>query len=174
MKQQLQREQLQELERQEIERRENERKNSMIIHNTAPNQTIAQHKTAFPDDIQQLRSQYGSANLFMPSPSASSSTVQSADQYTIQQEQTQIQQNQAQNVPNAPLKLPLHIDVDLPSQVLKVSIKKFYFTHLFYLFKLIVDFALYFIFLTGTNRSRKSNSISRHSKTKKPSTTIFK
>lgn len=156
LKQQLQREQLQELERQELERRENERKNSIIARAGGLNPVISQ-KMQLPDDIQQLRSQYGSANLFIPSPSASTSTVQTAAQYTAAPEQTQ-PQNPVQNIPGAPLKLPLHIDVDLPSQVLKVS------TILSIAFFAGIKQML--CELLGADSARESNQISCHSEAK--------
>lgn len=131
LKQQLQREQLQELERQELERRENERKLSIINnngHNNAgpssslhPNQSqtnlpqFNQHQLSIPRD------NYGSnSSLCMtssPTPSTSTNGSDfSASQYSNQNQQFDHSSQQS----SAPLKVPLHIGVDLPPQVLKV------------------------------------------------------
>lgn len=129
LKQQLQREQLQELERQELERRENERKQSSMQSSSAGctsidhNSQIAHssHSTgAAAHQLQVPRNCTTSIpQLYASSPTPSTSTDGSdfaSGHFS----------NQSNPMPhtdhsNAPLKVPLHIGVDLPPQVLKVS-----------------------------------------------------
>lgn len=128
LKQQLQREHLQELERQEHERREHERKLSVANKNNNGNSTATassageQLASSFAQASGQLQmlnkiTHQNTSNLFMPS-SASIASTSSSDFFP----QTQQYPNQmaAQSTTNTPLKVPLHIGVDLPPQVLKV------------------------------------------------------
>lgn len=126
MKQQLQREQLQEIERQELERRENERKLSTIADSVVQNpmSDVQHHHQQYgtghlhgQQQHQQMQCSnvYGHANMFIPSPSPSTSSDMSASQYPNSQ-----QQSTSNYLPTTALKVPLHIGVDLPPQVLKV------------------------------------------------------
>lgn len=128
LKQQLQREQLQELERQEHERRETERKLSLAnsagnSHGTATSSTD-DRSTCFPQTsphlqmLNKAQNHHSSSNMFMPS----SSSVASTSSSEYMQTQTYPNQIAAQPTSSAPLKVPLHIGVDLPPQVLKVSL----------------------------------------------------
>lgn len=127
LKQQLQREQLQELERQEHERRETERKLSLPNsaadgHGAATSSTGAERPTNFPLSSPQLQmlskpNHQSSSNMFMPS----SSSVASTSSSEYMQTQTYPNQMAMQPTLSAPLKVPLHIGVDLPPQVLKVT-----------------------------------------------------
>lgn len=130
LKQQLQREQLQELERQELERRENERKLSSmqsstgcasIDHNSQQIAHSSQHTTNAGQQLQVPRNcTTGIPQLYASSPTPSTSTEGSdfASSHFSNQSNP-MQHSDHSNVP--PLKVPLHIGVDLPPQVLKVS-----------------------------------------------------
>lgn len=132
MKQQLQREQLQELERQELERRENEQQKLTIIHNNGgpssstsglhPNQLqinlpqFNQHQLSIPRD------NYGSnSSLCMTSSPTPSTSTNGSDFSTSQYSNQPNHFGSNSQQSSAPLKVPLHIGVDLPPQVLKVS-----------------------------------------------------
>lgn len=129
LKQQLQREQLQELERQELERRENERKlssmpssagctsvdhNSQIAHSS--HATSAGHQLQVPRNCTP-----GIPQLYASSPTPSTSTEGS--DFASGHFSNQSNPMQHADHSNAPLKVPLHIGVDLPPQVLKASNK---------------------------------------------------
>lgn len=123
LKQQLQREQLQELERQELERRENERKLSMqvngISNTNMDHSQIAHASHSNPQHLQVPRTCTGLPHLYTSSPTPSTSTDGSfgnSSQFSSQSNPIA----QHSDHPNAPLKVPLHIGVDLPPQVLKV------------------------------------------------------
>lgn len=130
MKQQLQREQLQELERQELERRENERKLSIVNNNHGSGLSNVDHQTFLSHTNQQLqipRSNYASeSNMFMASSPVPSTT---SSDFSTSQYPNQMSPHQTQQQPSAPLKVPLHIGVDLPPQVLKVN-KLTYIEHI--------------------------------------------
>lgn len=120
LKQQLQREQLQELERQELERRENERKLSMQSAGM-PNVDHSHMAHSSAQQLQVSRTGNGIPNLYTSSPTPSTSTEGSdfaSGHYSNQSNQSN-PMPQTEH-PNPPLKVPLHIGVDLPPQVLKV------------------------------------------------------
>lgn len=123
LKQQLQREQLQELERQDLERSENERKLSMQVNgisNTNMDHSQMAHAShSNPQHLQVPRTCTGLPHLYTSSPTPSTSTDGSfgnSSQFSNQSNPIA----QHSDHPNAPLKVPLHIGVDLPPQVLKV------------------------------------------------------
>lgn len=127
LKQQLQREQLQELERQELERRENERKLSVQGHGCHTNVDHSQlaHSSQSSPQLQVPRNSLNVPQLYTSSPTPSTSTEGSdfnsghfSNQSHHIPSQTDIQ--------SAPVKVPLHIGVDLPPQVLKVCIFQYY------------------------------------------------
>lgn len=125
LKQQLQREQLQELERQELERRENEQKLSMQqavgMSNMDHCQMAHSSQTqTHPQQLQVPRNHNGIPNLYTSSPTPSTSTEGS--DFTSGHYSNQSNQMQHTEHSNAPLKVPLHIGVDLPPQVLKVCV----------------------------------------------------
>lgn len=137
LKQQLQREQLQELERQELERRENERKLSSMQSSAGCASGVDHHSQQMAHSSQQQQ-QHTMANagqqlqvprnctttgipqLYASSPTPSTSTEGSdfASSHFSNQSNPQMQHLDHSN---APLKVPLHIGVDLPPQVLKVG-----------------------------------------------------
>lgn len=125
LKQQLQREQLQELERQELERRENEQKLSMQHAAGMSNVDHCQmaHLSQTQTHLQQLqvpRTQSGIPNVYTSSPTPSTSTEGS--DFASSHFSNQSNQMQQPEHSNGPLKVPLHIGVDLPPQVLKVCL----------------------------------------------------
>lgn len=134
MKQQLQREQLQELERQELERRENERKLSINNNNGGPSSSSLhpnQSQTNLPQFNQhQLsipRDNYGSnSSLCMTSSPTPSTSTNGSDFSTSQYSNHPNHFDSNSQQSSAPLKVPLHIGVDLPPQVLKVMQLNFY------------------------------------------------
>lgn len=129
LKQQLQREQLQELERQELERREHERKLSSMSSSagcTSVDHHSSQitHSSNTTNAAQQLQVPRNCTTsippLYTPSPTLSTSTDGSdftSGQFSNQSNQMPTHSDHS----NATLKVPLHIGVDLPPQVLKVS-----------------------------------------------------
>lgn len=124
LKQQLQREQLQELERQEIERRENERKISVQVNGLNVDHSQFAHSShSNPQQTHmQPRGCTNVSHMYTSSPTPSTSTDGSdfnSGQFSNQSNPTQSQTD----LPNAPLKVPLHIGVDLPPQVLKVKFR---------------------------------------------------
>lgn len=146
LKQQLQREQLQELERQELERRENERKLSMQGHgsNTSIDHSQMAHSSHSSPQLQVPRNCTSIPQMYTSSPTPSTSTEGSdftSGHYSNQSHpnasansnpNSNINQNQNPNqnqnqmpsqtdLSTAQLKVPLHIGVDLPPQVLKVN-----------------------------------------------------
>lgn len=139
LKQQLQREQLQELERQELERRENERKLSMQGHgsNTSIDHSQMAHSSHSSPQLQVPRNcTAGIPQMYTSSPTPSTSTEGSeftSGHYSNQSHpHLNSHPNSSSNIsPNpmpqqtdlstAQLKVPLHIGVDLPPQVLKVN-----------------------------------------------------
>lgn len=132
LKQQLQREHLQELERQEHERREHERREHerklSVANNTNNDNGTAmavsdgeQSTAAYAPANGQLQllnktNHQNSSNMFMPSSSSIASTS-SSEFFPAQQYPNQMAD---QPTTNALLKVPLHIGVELPPQVLKV------------------------------------------------------
>lgn len=144
LKQQLQREQLQELERQELERRENERKLSMQCNGIANNnnnnidqtQTQIAHSShsTNPQQLQVPRGCGTVPHLYASSPTPSTST-DGSDFASGQFSNHSSSVSQQSDQPNAPLKVPLHIGVDLPPQVLKVCTRQKPF-----LFFLVISF----------------------------------
>lgn len=125
LKQQLQREQLQELERQELERRENERKLSM--QGTGMSTTQLDHSQMAHSShsnlhhLQVPRNCAGTSNMYTSSPTPSTSTDGSYNSSQFSNKSNPMVQQ-----PEHPLKVPLHIGVDLPPQVLKVMIDIFF------------------------------------------------
>lgn len=130
LKQQLQREQLQELERQDLERREHERKLSAMSSSagcTTVDHTSQSAHSSHATSVttaQQLQvprnCSTGIPPLYTPSPTLSTSTDGSdftSGHYSNQSNQMPSHSDHS----NAPLKVPLHIGVDLPPQVLKAS-----------------------------------------------------
>lgn len=143
LKQQLQREQLQELERQELERRENERKLSMQGHgsNTSIDHSSQMaHSSHSSPQLQVPRLGAGIPQMYTSSPTPSTSTEGSdfaSGHYSnhSQQPNASVNPNTSANtnltanpmppqtdLSTAQLKVPLHIGVDLPPQVLKVNV----------------------------------------------------
>lgn len=133
LKQQLQREQLQELERQELERRENERKLSSMQSNVGcaagasiDHNTQMAHSSHSSNAGQQLQvprnCNTGIPQLYASSPTPSTSTEGSdfASSHYSNQSNPMPSHSSDHSNNNAPLKVPLHIGVDLPPQVLKV------------------------------------------------------
>lgn len=128
LKQQLQREQLQELERQELERQENERKLSIINNNGvdgAPSnqgsdQIHSQHHQQSLHQLQVPQINYDGSNssVFMSS-SPTPSTSTGGSDYAAHPQYPNPSAHHS-HPPTAPLKVPIHID--LPPQVLKVTI----------------------------------------------------
>lgn len=129
LKQQLQREQQQELERQELERRENERK-LLLLNNhshtvgglSSLNQS--QSHTHLPQYSQQqlpipCDNYESSSSMCLTSSPTPSTSTNGSDFSTSQFTNNPSAQHSQQS--SAPLKVPLHIGVDLPPQVLKVS-----------------------------------------------------
>lgn len=135
LKQQLQREQLQELERQELERRENERKLSMQGNGSNVDHSQMAHSSqSNQQQLQIPRSCTTIPQMYTSSPTPSTSTDGSdfaSGQFSNQPNQIQTSQT---DLPNAPLKVPLHIGVDLPPQVLKVNSTALIFLASFYFF----------------------------------------
>lgn len=119
LKQQLQREQLQELERQEIERRENDRKLSMQVNGLNVDHSQMAHSSHLMPTSEQLQIPRGFTNIPHIYPTPSTSTDGSDFNSGQFSGQTNPMPNHS-DLPSAPLKVPLHIGVDLPPQVLKV------------------------------------------------------
>lgn len=119
LKQQLQREQLQELERQEIERRENDRKLSMQINGLNVDHSQMAHSSQLTHSSEQLHIPRGFTNI----PHMYTTPLTSTDESDFNSGHFSSQTNpmaSQTDLPSAPLKVPLHIGVDLPPQVLKV------------------------------------------------------
>lgn len=130
LKQQLQREQLQELERQELERRENERKLSSMQSSAGcasieHNSQIAHSSHTPTNAAQQLQVPRNCTTnipqLYASSPTPSTSTSTDGSDFASGNFPNQSNPMPHSDHSNAPLKVPLHIGVDLPPQVLKAS-----------------------------------------------------
>lgn len=192
LKQQLQREQLQELERQELERRENEGKHSIINNNGGPSlsSTSSLHSNQSQTNVPQFnqhqfsipRDNYGSNSSLCLTSSPTPSTSTNGSDFSTSQYSNQpnhFDSNSQQST--APLKVPLHIGVDLPPQVLKVSAAITLTLCLFFQIskknysknaKNKKNKTVLFIVL-GSNGARESNAIPCYTKAKESSETIF-